>query len=65
SRQAAGDDIKGIKESFSLGIREIGYMMIPATAGLVILSYPIIKVLFERYNFGPMDTKKVASLKFS
>ncbi|GAI73806.1 unnamed protein product [marine sediment metagenome] len=35
-------------------------MMIPATAGLVILSYPIIKVLFERYNFGPMDTKKVA-----
>src|SRR4030042_2373373 len=60
SRQAAGDDIKGIKESLSLGVREIGYMMIPATAGLVILSYPIIKVLFERYNFGPGDTEKVA-----
>jgi len=60
SRQAAGDDIKGIKESFSLGVREIGYMMIPATAGLIILSYPIIKVLFERYNFNPGDTKKVA-----
>jgi len=60
SRQAAGDDTKGIKESFSLGVREIGYMMIPATAGLVILSYPIIKVLFERYNFSPGDTKKVA-----
>ncbi|MBA7561211.1 Lipid II flippase MurJ [subsurface metagenome] len=60
SRQAVEDDIKGIKESFSLGVREIGYMMIPATAGLVILSYPIIKVLFERYNFGPDDTKKVA-----
>ena len=60
SRQAAGDDIKGIKESFSLGVREIGYMMVPATAGLVILSYPIIKVLFERYNFGPGDTEKVA-----
>jgi len=60
SRQAAGDDIKGIKESFSLGVREIGYMMIPATAGLIILSYPIIKVLFERYNFGSGDTEKVA-----
>ena len=60
SRQAAGDDIKGIKESFSLGVREIGYMMIPATAGLVILSYPVIKLLFERYNFGPGDTEKVA-----
>lgn len=60
SRQAAGNDIKGIKESFSLGVREIGYMMIPATTGLVILSYPIIKLLFERYNFGPEDTERVA-----
>ncbi len=60
SRQAAGNDIRGIKESFSLGVREIGYIMIPATAGLVILSYPIIKVLFEHYNFTPEDTGKVA-----
>jgi len=60
SRQAAGNDIKGIKESFSLGVREIGYMMFPAMAGLVILNYPIIKLLFERYNFGPGDTEKVA-----
>src|SRR4030042_7009409 len=60
SRPAAGNAIKGIKESFSLGVREIGYMMIPAMAGLVILSYPIIKLLFERYNFGPGDTEKVA-----
>ena len=60
SRQAAEKDVKGLKESFSLGVREIGYMMIPATAGLVILSHPIIKVLFEHYNFSPEDTKKVA-----
>lgn len=60
SRQAAGNDIKGIKESFSLGVREIGYMMIPAMTGLVILSYPIIKLLFERYNFSSGDTEKVA-----
>ncbi|MFC2144775.1 murein biosynthesis integral membrane protein MurJ [Actinomycetota bacterium] len=60
SRQAASDDIKGIKESFSLGVREIGYMMMPATMGLVILSYPIIKVLFEHGNFSPDDTLKVS-----
>lgn len=60
SRQAAVNDTKGIKESFSLGVREIGYVMMPATAGLIILSYPIIKLLFERYNFGPQDTEKVA-----
>ncbi len=60
SRQAAGDDITGIKESFSLGMREIGYMMLPATMGLAILSYPIIKVLFEHNNFSPDDTLKVS-----
>lgn len=59
SRQAAVNDIKGIKESFSLGVREIGYVMIPATAGLVILSYPIIKVLFQHYNFSAANTEKV------
>ncbi len=59
SRQAIINDIRGIKESLSLGIREIGYMMVPATAGLAILSYPIIKVLFQHYNFNAADTEKV------
>jgi len=62
SRQAAENDIKAVKESFSLGIREIGYMMVPAAAGLIMLSYPIIKVLFEHYNFGPDDTAKVSTI---
>jgi len=60
SRQAASGDVKGIKESFSLGVREIGYVMIPAAAGLVVLSYPIIKVLFEHYRFGVSDTARVS-----
>jgi putative peptidoglycan lipid II flippase len=60
SRQAASDDIKGIKDSFSLGVREIGYIMVPAVTGLVILSYPIIKLLFEHNNFTSADTAKVA-----
>ncbi len=60
SRQAASDDIQGLKKSFSLGVREIGYMMLPATVGLAILSYPIIKVLFEHRMFLPEDTRKVA-----
>ncbi len=60
SRQAAEEDIKGIKNSFSLGVREIGYVMVPAVAGLVILSYPIIKMLFEHYNFTAQDTEKVS-----
>ncbi len=60
SRQAASNDTKGIKESFSLGVREIGYVMIPASTGLAILSYPIIKLLFEHNNFLAQDTAKVS-----
>jgi len=62
SRQATSEDIKGIKESFSLGVREIGYIMLPAITGLIILSHPIIKLLFERSNFTPADTAKVATI---
>ncbi|MDZ7837712.1 MAG: murein biosynthesis integral membrane protein MurJ [Actinomycetota bacterium] len=60
SRQAAADDASGLKESFSLGVREIGYIMLPATVGLVLMSQPIIKVLFEHYNFLAQDTQKVS-----
>ncbi|MGM0365259.1 MAG: murein biosynthesis integral membrane protein MurJ [Actinomycetota bacterium] len=60
SRQAASNDARGLKESFSLGVREIGYMMLPATVGLVILSHPIIKVLFEHYRFSADDTARVS-----
>ncbi|OQA20653.1 MAG: putative peptidoglycan biosynthesis protein MurJ [Actinobacteria bacterium ADurb.Bin346] len=62
SRQAAEDDINGIKESFSLGVREIGYIMIPAVTGLAALSYPVIKLLFEHNNFTPADTSKVSTI---
>jgi len=62
SRQAADSNIKGIKESFSLGFREIGYIMIPASLGMIILSNPIIKVLFERYQFTAADTAKVSHI---
>ena len=62
SRQAANDNMKGLKESFSLGFREIGYIMIPASLGIIILSSPIIKILFERYQFTTADTAKVAHI---
>lgn len=62
SKQAADNNISGLKESFSIGVREIGYIMIPASAGMIILSNPIIKVLFERNQFTSADTEKVAAI---
>jgi putative peptidoglycan lipid II flippase len=62
SKQAAENNINGLKESFSIGVREIGYIMIPASAGMILLANPIIKVLFERNQFTAMDTEKVAAI---
>jgi putative peptidoglycan lipid II flippase len=62
SRQAADGNLKGLKESFSLGFREIGYIMIPASLGMIILSSPIIKILFERYQFNSADTARVSNI---
>ncbi|MCL6087916.1 MAG: murein biosynthesis integral membrane protein MurJ [Actinobacteria bacterium] len=62
SRQAADENQKGLKESLSLGLREIGYMMIPASLGIIILANPIIKILFERYQFTSADTAKVSGI---
>lgn len=62
SMQAANMNLKGLKESFSLGCREIGYIMIPASVGMIILSNPIIKVLFERNQFTAANTLKVANI---
>jgi len=62
SRQAADNNMRGLKESFSLGFREIGYIMIPASLGMIILSSPIIRILFERYQFTAADTIKVSHI---
>lgn len=62
SKQAADKNITGLKNSFSIAVREIGYIMIPAAAGMIILAGPIIKVLFERNQFTSMDTEKVAAI---
>lgn len=62
SKQAADNNISGLKDSFSIGVREIGYIMIPASAGMIILANPIIKILFERNQFTSMDTEKVSTI---
>jgi putative peptidoglycan lipid II flippase len=44
------------REIFSTGIRMTLFLIIPLSAGLVILSYPITKVIFERGSFTAAST---------
>jgi putative peptidoglycan lipid II flippase len=60
SRQAAAGDTRGIAGTLNFALRLATYVSLPATVGLVLLSTPITRVLFERGRFGPADTEATA-----
>jgi putative peptidoglycan lipid II flippase len=60
SRQAAAGDTRGVAGTLNFALRLAVYVSAPATVGLVVLSVPITRVLFERGRFGPDDTAATA-----
>ncbi|MFC2075108.1 murein biosynthesis integral membrane protein MurJ [Bdellovibrionota bacterium] len=51
SRHATDGDLEGLKETLSYGLRMVLLLTIPAMVGLIVLSFPIVKVLFQRGAF--------------
>lgn len=51
SRQAAANDIDGLKESVSYALRLVMFINAPAMVGLIVYRLPIVSVLFERGRF--------------
>lgn len=60
SRLSVQKEMEGFKDTLSLALRSIFFIMIPAAVGLMMLRYPIIKVLFEGQKFTPADTRLTA-----
>jgi putative peptidoglycan lipid II flippase len=60
SRHAAVEDPDAIRSTVSRGIGLMLMLNIPATMGLLVLSTPIVRVLFERGQFMPADTAATA-----
>lgn len=60
SAQVANKDWEGFKSSISFAVRLVNFIMLPATIGLLILSYPIIDILFRRGHFGPEAAHETA-----
>lgn len=50
------------KKTFSLGIRTIAFITIPAAVGMMVLGMPIIRLLFEQGKFQHNDTVATASV---
>lgn len=56
SRQVAANDLDSLKNTLSFSLRAIYLIMLPASLGLIILSRPIISLLFQRGEFTTYST---------
>lgn len=57
-------DVDKLKESISFSIRNMLFLSMPASIGLMVLSRPIIKVIFERGEFTSYATDVTSSVVF-
>jgi putative peptidoglycan lipid II flippase len=61
ARQAALQDLESLKQTFTSSLVMVFTLAIPATAGLTLLSQPIIRLIFEHGAFTAADTLQTAS----
>ncbi len=60
SEHAASGRFERYKETLSDGLRQVLFVMIPASIGLIILSVPAVSVVFQRGAFTHEDTQAAA-----
>jgi len=60
SRLAARKDLAGLRETLGETLRLTGFIVVPAAAGLLVLSQPILTVLLQRGSFTPEMTRATA-----
>ena len=60
SRLAARADLEGFRHTVALGLRQIAFLLLPASAVSLVLAEPIVRLLYERGAFTPDQTTVVA-----
>jgi putative peptidoglycan lipid II flippase len=61
SSQMVREDLEGFKETFSFAVRTLMLVVLPASVGLIALSEPIIRIIFERGRFDAYSTAITSS----
>lgn len=64
SRFAARGDRDSFRSTLSLGVRVIFFMLIPASAFILVLSEPIVRLAYEHGQFTAENTELVSSVLF-
>ena len=61
SRLAARADADAFRATVAVGLRQIGFLLLPASAVAAVLAVPIVRLLYERGAFGAEETDVVAA----
>ncbi|MBW2568919.1 MAG: murein biosynthesis integral membrane protein MurJ [Deltaproteobacteria bacterium] len=61
SRQAAINDLEGVKDTFGHAMKLVLFITVPAMAGLIVLREPIVALLFKRGAFDAETVRLTAS----
>jgi putative peptidoglycan lipid II flippase len=61
SRHAAKNDIAGMRDTVSSGLRLMLMLNVPATVGLMVLATPIVALIFEHGRFTAANTAATAA----
>ncbi len=60
SRLASRRDVDGFRRTVALGLRQIAFLLVPASVASAVLAEPIVRLLYQRGNFTPSQTHVVA-----
>jgi len=60
ARLAARGDVAGFRRTSAVGLRQIGFLLIPASAALAALAEPIVRLVYQRGAFTADQTTVVA-----
>ncbi len=60
ARLATRADWDGFRGTVSVGLRQIAFLLVPASVASAVLAEPIVRLLYERGEFGPHETTVVA-----
>src|SRR6266516_3001556 len=61
SRLATRGDLDGFRSTVGLGLRQIAFLLVPASAFVAVLAEPIVRLIYQRGQFGPGQTPVVAA----
>ncbi len=64
SALAARRDLDGVRSKMSTGLRQINLLLVPAAAFILVLSTPIVRLVFQHGSFGAADTGRVSTALF-